>query len=151
MKHIKVVRRILYILAALSTAFYFRYSVLSLALDTEVSGRKYTGLFVGGGETNGFEYLVFDYPYFQFTKDNAINWKECSRLSKSLEGYLGSFVKDWKTNTSYKFVSEIEPNGYKAYIQLNDRVIFVRGFPDLGGVPPNEQEKRICMDQGVAH
>lgn len=144
MSRVKVVRRLLFVVGALIAAFYFRYSVLSVFLDTEVAGRKYIGLFVDGGQTNGFSYLVFNYPYLQLEEDGAASWNGCGRLSHSLEGYLRNFVKGWKTNANYMFVSESNPHGYKAYIRVDERVVFVRGFPDFGGSPPDEQEKKIC-------
>ncbi len=140
----KNLRRAFYVVVTLLVIFYFRHSLLSIFSDTEVGGRKYIGLLVDGSKTNGFEYLEFNNLYFQIEKDNAKNWEKCSRLNKSLEGYFRELIKVQNTSTHYKYVSDVEPSGYKAYISFNNRIIFVRGFPDFGGAPPSEEEKKIC-------
>lgn len=149
MNHIKVIRRCFYVVGILAVAFYFRYPISSVFIDTNIGGYKYIGLVVHGGQTNGFSYLLFDYPYFELAEENAKPWKECKRLNESLQSYLRNFVEGWKPSTvGYLFVSESSSQGYRAYIRFNDRVIFVRGFPDFGGSPPNEQEKKICEQAG---
>jgi len=121
----------------------FKYTIYSFFIDTSVQNHKYYSLFVSDiNLTNGYESVVFEQPYFKFSKkNNQVNWEDCNKINK----ILGSYLKNWhQVKKPYKFVSEVYPSGYKAYIKTLDTIIFVRGFPDFGGVPPTEEEKKIC-------
>lgn len=67
----------------------------------------------------------------------------CAKLDKNIWYYLNS-VTTWRENGPYHVVNRATSNGYLAYIKANDKVIYVRGFPDFGGAGPSEAEKNIC-------
>lgn len=142
-------RRLLWLAIALGLAiiiFYFRYTLWAAFMNTEVGGRNFIGFAVEGNQTNGFAYIRYGRWHMQLEREGAVEWKQCRRLNRSLDGYLRNYVGDRIMHGSYMFISERDEHGYKAYIRSNDDVIFVWGFPDFGGTPPGEDEMRICDD-----
>lgn len=126
-------------------AYFCRYAIYALMSDTAVNGEKYYSLFVSGDSTNGYIHFIFKRPYYRFTNKEILEWKICHKLNKNLDSYLRNNMQDWGvTSGSVSIISESYPSGYKVYIRTNDKLIFVRGFPDFGGDPPNEKEKKIC-------
>lgn len=139
----RMFNKYLYICAGLILVFFFRYSLIAIVSDTNVSGSKYIGLFVNGSQTNGYSHLVINEPYFRFG-DKELS--RCSHLDDRINGYLANHIEGWNRRTNFEFISEINSSGYRVYIKSEGIVVFLRGFSDFGGVPPSEAEKSICKD-----
>ena len=123
---------------------YFRHVPLAL-LSQRINGVKYYSLFVSGGETNGYAYYLYEYPYLTYSNSEEARWRVCSRLHKYVLSYIQS-VTTWPETGPYYVANASTQNGFTAYIKANDKVIFVKSFPDYGGAGPTEEEKKICAD-----
>jgi len=126
--------------------FFFRYPVLALISDTDVKGWKYIGLSIDANSTNGYSYFVFKKYYTALSYGNLKDWEQCAHANHILDSYMRANIKDWNSNTSFSYVSEISDYGYKVYLQKNDKVIFIEGFADFGGAFPSKEEKQVCAD-----
>jgi hypothetical protein len=120
-------------------ALYLTYQVVS----TDVSGARYGSFFIYGGSTNGWSYRVYSQPYLLVSNGREADWIICSVLDDTLADYLRS-VAGWSGKAPFKVISEAGTKWYKAFIESNGRLIYVRGFPDYSGSIPSEDEKRIC-------
>lgn len=135
-------KKVLVILSLLIAVVYFRHVPLALLLP-KIDGVKYYSLFVSEGSTNGGRYYLYEYPYLTFTNEKDDKWRVCSTLHKSVLGYIQHFT-EWPEIGPYYVVSKSTSNTYFAYIKVDNKIIYVEGFPDFGGAGPTEEEKNIC-------
>lgn len=109
-----------------------------------MANSKYIGLFVDGHWSNGYSHLVFNEPYFRFGNKEL---SRCRHLDDRITGYLAIHIEGWKGRSNFAYISETKNSGYRAYIQSEEIVVYLAGFPDFGGTPPDDAEKRVCKEK----
>lgn len=129
------------VVAIMITLFFFRHAIQAFSSsDTLVDGVRIYSPFVSGGGGNGYAFYILHNPYLATASPP---WKPCASLYPSIRGYLKE-ASDMGATSSIEYFSQSSGSGYSAYLKLPSVIIFVRGFPDFGGQPPSDAEKKVC-------
>ncbi len=139
---------LLILLLSMVIIYYFSANIDYIFSDTSVSGYNYTTFtFDEHYWGNGFSMWNLGTTYRLDKGDNVSepSWIECTDLTLPLKQLLATYSKTWNDSKgSMKIIRESNENGYNAYILKNKELFFVSGFPDFGGTPPSEEEKKVC-------
>jgi hypothetical protein len=139
-----MIKKIAAIVTSIILIIFFRHLPFAL-LNPSVDGVKCYSLFVTGGSSNGYEYFLYRIPFLTLTTGDEKEWRLCTKLNKNIDGIIKS-ISNWTPNGPYYIVNKTYENGYSAYIKTDIGILFIRGFPDFGGVAPSEAEKKICEE-----
>ncbi|VAX12727.1 hypothetical protein MNBD_GAMMA24-807 [hydrothermal vent metagenome] len=130
--------------------YYFSDHIDYLLSDTSVAGCNYTTFtFKEYSWGNGFSMWNLGTTYRLNKGDNVAvpPWVDCADLVLPLKRMLANYSKTWNDSKgSMKVIIESNENGYNAYILKNKELFFVSGYPDFGGTPPSEEEKKVCAE-----
>ena len=135
-------KKTLIILGLLITIVYFRHVPFAL-LSPSIDGVKCYSLFVSGGSSNGYAYFLYESPLLTIVTGNETVWRKCTKLNKNIDNIINN-ITDWPKNGPYYVANKATSNGYFAYIRIDKKVLYIRGFPDFGGAAPSDAEKNIC-------
>nr|NJM04540.1 hypothetical protein [Desulfobacula sp.] len=135
-------KKIIVIVSIIIIAIFFRNVPFAL-LSPSINGVKCYSFCVTGGSSNGFEYFLYKSPFLTLITGDEKKWRLCTKLNKNINDILES-ISSWTPKAPYYIVNQIYDNGYSAYIKTDRGILFIRGFPDFGGVAPSEAEKTIC-------
>ena len=147
MKKVVIVLLVILVLSAL-IIYRFSNHIDFLLRDTRISGYNFTTFtFEEYSWGNGFSMWNLGTTYRLNKGDNVAEprWIECTDLILPLKQTLANYSKTWNDSEgSIKIIQESDDDSYRAYILKNKELFFVSGFPDFGGDPPSEEEKKIC-------
>lgn len=135
-------KKALIILSVLIVIVFFRH-IPSALLSPSIDGVKCYSLFVKRGSSNGYAYFFYKFHLLTIVTGSEDAWRKCTKLDKNIKNITNS-ISGWPNHGPYYVVSGKTSNGYYAYIRADEKILFLRGFPDFGGAAPNEAEKNIC-------
>ena len=135
------------IFVLVGAVYAFNTAPVSALYGTSVKGQMYYSLnvkWLSPWYSNGYEVYVYKEPIYHLQGDTT-EWKKCDRLSSHLESqFIEVGNHEVFFNGPFEYLVEKHPWGYKAYIKSKDYLVYVRGYPDFGGVPPSNEKKAIC-------
>jgi hypothetical protein len=138
----EMIKKIAIIVICVIVIIFFRHVPFAL-LSPSINGVKCYSLYVTGGSSNGFEYFLYRIPFLTLISGDDKEWRLCTKLNKNINDSIRN-IPNWSPKAPYYIANKIYENGYYAYIKTDKGILFIRGFPDFGGVAPSEAEKKIC-------
>jgi len=136
MKNIKKPMYIAIIFTIAIPSYIYWASLSALLYNTNIKGTEFHSwnMEVVDDWSAGLRIYTFKKPYNEFFSKNKNEWSECSSFNKYIVAGVNNYTEfNLSNGKPYKYLSEKISNNYKVYIEIDDALVFLHIYPDMGG------------------